>query len=65
MTKELKNIIISSYENKIEAHICIQKNGNAFLNAQQMLAQLVAYILLFIPLHHAPTTFKLIITSPL
>jgi len=36
MTKELKNIIISCYENKIEAHICIQKMGNAFFNAQQM-----------------------------
>jgi hypothetical protein len=36
MTKELKNIIISCYENKIEAHIYIQKMGNAFFNAQQM-----------------------------
>jgi hypothetical protein len=46
MTKELKNIIISCYEKKIETHICIQKMGNAFLNAQQILAQLVAYIVL-------------------
>ncbi len=33
MTKELKIIIISCYENKIETHICIRKMGNDFLNA--------------------------------
>jgi hypothetical protein len=63
MTKELKYIIIN--ENKIEAHTHIRKMGNAFLNAQQMLAQLVAYIVLFIPLYHASRTFKFINTSPL
>jgi hypothetical protein len=40
MIKELKNIIISCYENKIETNIHIQKMGNAFLNVQQMSAQL-------------------------
>jgi hypothetical protein len=39
--------------------------GNVSLNAQQMLAQLVAYIVLIIPLHHAFRTFKFINTSPL
>jgi hypothetical protein len=36
MTKNLKNIIINCNENKIEAHIHIQKMGNVFLDAQQM-----------------------------
>jgi hypothetical protein len=39
--------------------------GNAFLNAQQMLAQLVACIVLSIPLYHASRTLKFINTSPL
>jgi hypothetical protein len=61
MTKELKNIIISCNENKIETHTCIRKMGNVFLNVQQMSAQLITYIMLFIPLYHASTTFKFII----
>jgi hypothetical protein len=39
--------------------------GNAFLNAQQVLAQLITYIVLSIPLYHASKTFKFINTSPL
>jgi hypothetical protein len=39
--------------------------GNDFFNVQQMSAQLVAYIVLFIPLYHASKTFKFINTSPL
>jgi hypothetical protein len=65
MTKEWENIIINCNENKIETHIHIRKMGNAFLNVQQMLTQLVAYIILFIPLYHASRTFKFINTSPL
>jgi len=65
MTKELKIIIISYYENKIEAHIHIRKMGNDFLSAQQMSAQLDTYIVLSIPLYHASRTFKFINTSPL
>ncbi len=61
----MKNIIISCNENKIEAHIHIQKMGNAFLNVQQMLAQLTTYIVLSIPLYHASKTFKFSNTSPL
>ena len=38
--------------------------GNAFLNAQQMSAQLVVYVVLFIPLYHASRSFKFINTSP-
>jgi hypothetical protein len=60
MTKELKNIIISRNENKIKTHTHIRKMGNAFLSVQQMLAQLVTYIVLFRPLHHASRTFKFI-----
>jgi hypothetical protein len=65
VTKELKNIIISCNEKKIETHTHIQKMGNDFFNAQQMLAQLVAYIVFSIPLYHASRTFKFIDTSPL
>jgi hypothetical protein len=50
---------------KFETHTCIQKMGNAFLNVQQMLAQLTAHIVLFIPLYHASKTIKFINTSPL
>jgi hypothetical protein len=39
--------------------------GNTTLNVQQMLAQLVTYIVLSIPLYHASRTFKFINTSPL
>ena len=38
--------------------------GNAFLNAQQMSAQLVVYVVMFIPLYHASRSFKFINTSP-
>ncbi len=65
MTKELKNIIISCNENKIEKHTPIQKMGNDFLNVQQMLTQLTTYIVLSIPLYHAFKTFKFTNTSPL
>ncbi len=65
MTKQLKNIIIVYNEKNIEAHTCIQKMGNAFLNAQQMLARLATYIVLSIPLCHAFRTFKFVNTSPL
>jgi hypothetical protein len=50
VTKELKNIIISCNENKIETHTQIQKMGNVFINVQQMSAQLATYIVLFMPL---------------
>jgi hypothetical protein len=39
--------------------------GKTTLNAQQMLAQLVTYIILSIPLYNASKTFKFINTSPL
>jgi hypothetical protein len=65
MTKELKYIIISCNENKIEAHTRIRNMGNVCFNVQQMLAQLTTYIVLSIPLYHASRTFKFINTSPL
>ncbi len=66
ITKELKNIIINCYKNKIKARTHIQKMGNAFLKyAQQMSAQLAAYMVLSIPLYHASRRFKFLNTSPL
>jgi hypothetical protein len=65
ITKEFKSISINCNESKIEANIRIQKVGNTTFNIQQMLAQLVTYIVLSIPLYHASRTFKLINTSPL
>jgi len=63
MTKELRNIIVSCTEKKIETHTRIQKMKNVFLNVQQMSTQLVAYIVLSIPFYHASRTFKFINTS--
>jgi hypothetical protein len=48
ITKKLKNKIINCNENKIETYIHIRKMGNVFFNVQQMLAQLIAYIVLSI-----------------
>jgi len=48
ITKKLKIKIISCNENKIETYIRIRKMGNFFFNVQQMLAQLIAYIVLSI-----------------
>jgi hypothetical protein len=50
---------------EFKANIHIRKMGNATLNAQQMLTQLVTYIVLSIPPYHASRTLKFINTSPL
>lgn len=65
ISKELYKIIQHCIAEKTEANIRIQKLGNAFLNAQQMSAQLAAYLVLSLPLHHASRSFKFINTSPL
>jgi hypothetical protein len=38
----------------------IQKLNNVLLNAQQMVAQLVAYLVFFLPLYHSSQTFQFI-----
>ena len=53
ISKELNKIIQNCIAEKTNANIRIQKLGNAFLNAQQMFAQLVIYLVLSISLHHA------------
>lgn len=50
---------------KKHKHILIFKGWELFFNAQQMLLQLLTYIILFIPLYHAYKTFQFINTSPL
>ena len=65
MTTELKSILQKCITDKIDANIRILKLGNAFLNAQQMLAQLAIYLILSIPLYHCSHSFAFINTSPL
>ena len=65
MTTELKSILQNCITNKTDANIRILKLGNAFLNAQQMSAQLAIYLILSIPLYHCSRSFAFINTSPL
>ena len=65
MTTELKSILQKCITNKIDANINFLKLGNAFLNAQQMSAQLGIYLILSIPLYHCSYSFASINTSPL
>ena len=65
MTTELKSILQKCITDKIDANIRILKLGNAFLNAQQLLAQLAIYLILSIPLYHCSRSFAFINTSPL
>jgi hypothetical protein len=41
----------------------VRKKGNSFLNVQQIPAQLVVYLSLSMPLHHASHSFQFINTS--
>jgi hypothetical protein len=54
---EINNIKIISLKkcvtNNIDANTKIQKLGNSFLNAQQMVVQLDAYLVLSLPLYHS------------
>jgi hypothetical protein len=52
ITLKLHFIIKKCIANNIDAHTKIQKLSNAFLNAQQMVVQLVAYLVLSLPLYH-------------
>jgi hypothetical protein len=44
-------------------HISTQL-GNVFLNARQIIIQLAAYLVLFLPLYHSSQTFQFKNTSP-
>jgi len=65
ITTKLKSIIQKCIEDKTHANKQILKLGNAFLNAQQMSAQLVVYLILSLPLYHSSRSFKFMNTSPL
>jgi hypothetical protein len=45
------------------ANTRIQKLSNAFHNAQQMVIQLVTYIMFYLTLYHSSRTFEFINTS--
>ena len=64
VTQKSNKIITNCIQKNIEVNIRIQKMGNAFLNAQQMSARLVVYVVFFISLYHASRSFKFINTSP-
>ncbi len=53
ITLKLHFIIKKCIANNINAYTRIQKLSNDFLNAQQMVAQLVAYLVFFLPLYHS------------
>ncbi len=59
----MQSIMQKCIDNKVLANERILKLGNAFLNAQQMSAQLAVYLILSLPLYHASRTFKFINTS--
>ena len=63
MTTELKSILQKCITDKIDVNIRILKLGNAFLNAQQMSAQLAIYLILSILLYHCSRLFAFINTS--
>jgi hypothetical protein len=65
ITTELKSILQKCIAEKTDANLRILKLGNAFLNAQQMSAQLAIYLILSIPLFHCSHSFAFINTSPL
>jgi hypothetical protein len=53
ITLELHSIVKKCIANNKDANTKIQKLGNVFINAQQMVAQLVTYLLLSLPLYHS------------
>jgi hypothetical protein len=50
---KLHFIIQKHIENKINANTRIQNFGNTFLNAQQMVVELVVYLVLSSPLYYS------------
>jgi hypothetical protein len=59
---ELHSIIKKCITHNIGANTKFQKVGNVFLNVQQMVTQLIAYLVLFLSLNHSSQTFQLINT---
>jgi hypothetical protein len=51
-------------DEKIDVNLKIRNLSNAFINAQQMFAQLATYIILSLPLYHASRSFSFLNTSP-
>jgi hypothetical protein len=64
ITSELHSIIKKCIANNIDANTRIQKFGNVFFNAQQMVVQLVAYLVLSFKLYHSSRTFQFINIFP-
>ena len=64
MVQELNKIIVNCIQKNIEATIQIRKMENAFLNAQQISAQLIVYVVFSILLYYASRSFKFINISP-
>jgi len=52
ITSSLHSIIQKCIANNIDANTRIQKLGNVFFNAQQMVVELVVYFVLYLPLYH-------------
>jgi hypothetical protein len=65
---KINNIIITLYHTKIYckyiANIRIQKLGNVFFNDQQIIVQLVFYLVFFLSSYHSFQTFEFINTFP-
>jgi hypothetical protein len=53
ITSELHAILKKCIANNIDVNTRIQKLGNVFFNAQQMVAQLLTYLVLYLPLYHS------------
>ncbi len=64
ITNEFWTIIKKCEDENIDVNLRIRKLGNAFINAQQMSAQLATYIILSLPLYHASRSFSFLNTSP-
>jgi hypothetical protein len=60
ITLGLHSIIKKCIANNIDANTIIQKLANVFLNAQQMVTQLAAYLVLSLSLNHSFRTFQFI-----
>jgi len=60
ITLELHSIIKKCIRNNIDVNTKIQKLSNVFLNAQQMVVQLVIYLVLSLPLYYSSRTFQFI-----
>jgi hypothetical protein len=64
ITSKLYFIIKKCIANNIDANTIIQKLGNVFLNAQQMVVQLTTYLVFSLPLYYSFQKFQFINTSP-